>query len=259
MPRKKTVKTKPTKKATTPRTRKEVTIMEAKSATSLFDYLRFGESYTSLLLGIVVVIISTLLLLSFVHNRNAIKTAGPKDTSSAQTNMLTGIPSPSNLAKAIGVSEAPTQFVKQQVKPKTSPTKAPVVTGNSYIVTADDTLWKIAEKKYKSGYNWVDIAQANKLANPSVIHKGDKLILPNMKPKLATASNNSIQQGQTQAMIANDKITGTTYTINKGDTLWSIAVRAYGDGYKWVAIAKANNLTNPGLIHSKNVLKIPRG
>lgn len=35
----------------------------------------------------------------------------------------------------------------------------------------------------------------------------------------------------------------STYTIQKGDTLWSIAQDAYGDGQKWVDIARAN----PGL------------
>ncbi|PIZ97158.1 MAG: lectin, partial [Candidatus Levybacteria bacterium CG_4_10_14_0_2_um_filter_35_8] len=38
----------------------------------------------------------------------------------------------------------------------------------------------------------------------------------------------------------------------------NIAVRAYGDGYRWVDIARANGLENPDLIFSGNVLKIPR-
>jgi nucleoid-associated protein YgaU len=40
--------------------------------------------------------------------------------------------------------------------------------------------------------------------------------------------------------------------------LWTIAVRAYGDGYKWTEIAKANKLVNPNLIHPGNVFVLPR-
>ncbi|HUV71729.1 MAG TPA: LysM peptidoglycan-binding domain-containing protein [Clostridia bacterium] len=44
----------------------------------------------------------------------------------------------------------------------------------------------------------------------------------------------------------------------KGDTLWDISVRAYQDGYRWVEIAEANNLSNPNIIHPGNALTIPR-
>ena len=47
----------------------------------------------------------------------------------------------------------------------------------AYVVQKGDHLWKIAEKFYGSGYNWVDIAQANKLANPGIIYQGQKLVI----------------------------------------------------------------------------------
>ena len=62
----------------------------------------------------------------------------------------------------------------------------------------------------------------------------------------------------TQTVPVQDKITANTYTVVRGDNLWNIAVRAYGDGFKWTEIAKANNLANPSLIHSGNVFKLPR-
>ena len=36
-----------------------------------------------------------------------------------------------------------------------------------------------------------------------------------------------------------------TYTIRKGDTLWSIATREYGSGQKWKTIAQANPSVDP--------------
>jgi len=36
-----------------------------------------------------------------------------------------------------------------------------------------------------------------------------------------------------------------SYTIRKGDTLWSIATREYGNGQKWKDIAQANPSIDP--------------
>ncbi len=58
--------------------------------------------------------------------------------------------------------------------------------------------------------------------------------------------------------ISYESIDGNKYTVQKGDTLWDISVRAYGDGFKWVEIAEANDLANPDLIHSGNEFVLPR-
>lgn len=55
-----------------------------------------------------------------------------------------------------------------------------------------------------------------------------------------------------------DQISGTSYTVVKGDSLWEIAEKAYGDGYQWVKIAEANKLVNPNIIHTGNVFTLPR-
>jgi len=61
--------------------------------------------------------------------------------------------------------------------------------------------------------------------------------------------------GQTDEGI---EITGDKYVVVAGDSLWTIAIRAYGDGYKWVDIAKANELANPDIIHAGNEFTLPR-
>jgi nucleoid-associated protein YgaU len=35
-----------------------------------------------------------------------------------------------------------------------------------------------------------------------------------------------------------------TYTLQDGEGLWDVAVKFYGDGFKWIDIAKANGLEN---------------
>jgi len=130
-----------------------------------------------------------------------------------------------------------------------SKTEETEVTQKTYTVQEGDSLWTIAEANYGSGYNWVDIAKENNLTNPSVISEGQKLTLPDVEPKMVTAA---------EEIEASETISGGTYTVVRGDNLWDIAVRAYGDGYKWVEIASENNLANPDLIHAGNILTLPR-
>lgn len=132
----------------------------------------------------------------------------------------------------------------------TAPVKGEDNNVKTYTVAVGDNLWSIAEKVYGSGYNWVDLAKANKLENPGLIFVGAKLVMPDVQKISA------VTVGQTQNN--SPSISGNSYTIQKGDYLWDIAIRAYGDGFKWVEIAKANNLQNSDLIFSGNVLKLPR-
>ena len=116
----------------------------------------------------------------------------------------------------------------------------------TYNVQTGDNLWKIAEKYYTSGYNWVDVAKENNLVNANRLLVDQELVLPKV------AVRKPVEK------IAEQTITGGEYIVVKGDSLWKIAVRAYGDGYQWVKIASENNLANPDLIHPGNVLTIPR-
>lgn len=172
--------------------------------------LKLGESYTSLILGAIVVIVGLILILSFLRH---------KTFQTQQTGSISTAENQQNIRK-------------------------------TYIVKQGDDLWHIAQSVYGSGYNWVDLAIANNLSSPSVLYVDTKIIVPNVKPREPTSDQ--------VVVTTKNKITGTSYTVEEGDFLWDIAVRAYGDGFRWVNIAKANNLANPDLIYSGNVLKLPR-
>lgn len=47
-----------------------------------------------------------------------------------------------------------------------------------YTVVAGDTLWDIGVREYNDGYAWSRIASANQLVNPDLIHAGNLLLLP---------------------------------------------------------------------------------
>lgn len=142
-----------------------------------------------------------------------------------------------------------TESTENKEQPTIAPGKGPV----DYMVSSGETLWSIAMKQYGSGYNWVDIAKENKLTNPNQISAGQKLSIPDVAP-IKPATNN---QEPTSTPPGSASST-SAYTVVKGDTLWAIAVKTYGDGYQWPNIAKANNLINPNLIHSGNKLTLPK-
>lgn len=125
-------------------------------------------------------------------------------------------------------------------------------TQKTYKVQEGDYLWKIAEENYGSGYSAYDIALANNITNPGTIYKDQLLIIPDITPKLLTKGETS-QTATTQVTE-----TSETYTVQKGDYLWNIAKKFYGDGFAWIKIAEANSLSNPSIIHEGNVLKIPK-
>lgn len=124
--------------------------------------------------------------------------------------------------------------------------------GKSHTVVKGETLWSIAQDVYGSGYNWTDIYNANGLKTEQ-IEVGQVLTLPNVAAKQPT-----VTKIVAAAPAPTQTITGDTYTVVHGDSLWNISVRAYGDGYKWVEVAKANKLANPNVIHAGNILVLPR-
>lgn len=120
-----------------------------------------------------------------------------------------------------------------------------------YTVTAGENLWSIAQKQYGSGYNWVDIQEANKITNPDAVNAGQQLTIPDVAPRVPEVLANENQDTA-------GSLSGTSYKVMKGDSLWNIALRAYGDGNQWVKISTSNKLANPNVIHSGNTLSLPR-
>lgn len=179
---------------------------------SILKTLKLNESNISMILGIVVVLLVGFFAINYFRSKNA-----------------------GYLTTAVNTESKNTPSV-----------------GKTYTVEKGDSLWKIAETAYGSGYNWTDIASENKLVKADMIEVGQVLSIPDVQPKTLTA------EGQKAVLTGDSAIPGTTYTVVKGDSLWQIAVRAYGDGYKWVSIARENNLKNPNIIHSGNVLTLPR-
>lgn len=202
--------------------------VEIKRSSGIFNLLKWGESYTGLILGIIAVIVAGVLFLYFARNSEIGKTTSTNDTKiSEEQNGTTG-----------------------------------GQTSSTYTVKAGEDLWGIAEKVYNDGYKWVEIAKTNNLVNPGTIHTGNVLKLPEKEIAKTVTPSPAEEKvaGTTVSAKTNveNSITGDKYTVKSGDTLWDISVRAYGDGYKWVELAKNNNLVNPNLIFIGSVIKLKR-
>ena len=114
--------------------------------------------------------------------------------------------------------------------------------GSNYTVQQGDTLSGIAQQAYGDSNQWEAISNANNITDPNLIYAGQVLYIPT----LASASPTP----------------GSNYTVQQGDTLSSIAQRAYGDANQWQTIYNypANKQVigpDPNHIHPGEVLYIP--
>jgi hypothetical protein len=77
--------------------------------------------------------------------------------------------------------------------------------------------------------------------------KSNEKAVANVKTKRSTSKNSPAPKKETK------------YTVKKGDCLWNIAKKFYGNGSKWKKIYEANKkkIRNPNLIYVGQVLIIP--
>lgn len=109
----------------------------------------------------------------------------------------------------------------------------------SYTVKSGDTLGVIA-KRY--GTTVQELVRLNNLANPDSLKVGQVLIIPGGSGTAGAAAP-TITSGQTRS-----------YTVQKGDTLLSIA-RRFGLTVK--QLQEANKISNPDRIYPGQTLTIP--
>lgn len=197
--------------------------MENKKLKNFLKKIKLNETTISTILGILVVIVVGVLIFNYFKGVGREK----KEALPAQT------------TNEIKLIEEQGQLI-----PEGLPT--------TYKVQKGDNLWKIADKFYGSGYNWVDIVKENKIKNSNILFVDQELTIPRMAVKKPATEVAQVSQN------LGSPITTNSYTVVKGDNLWKIAVLAFGDGYQWVKIARENNLKNPNLIHPGNILKLSR-
>jgi len=134
-----------------------------------------------------------------------------------------------------------TETVETPPQPTPMPTTPPAAAGapsgqaTSYTVQPGDTLYSIARR-----FNTTPeaLAQLNNLVNPDILVIGQILSIP--------GAGQGTQPSSTQG--------STVYTVQVGDTMFSIAQRFHTTVD---AIARANNIYNPWFIYVGQQLVIP--
>lgn len=124
----------------------------------------------------------------------------------------------------------------------------------SYVIARGDTLQKIAAKFYGDRNLWRKIYadNANIIRNANRIYPGQVIwiYLTESQETAATTAVSSEQQGLTGEKI---------YVVQRGDNLWKIAGKIYGNGSQWRTIYEANKkvLRAPDMIYAGQQLIIP--
>jgi LysM repeat protein len=116
----------------------------------------------------------------------------------------------------------------------------------AYVVQRGDTLFRIATNHQTTV---AEITAANPGIDPNVIQPGQELTLPNCG--VGAPANPA---PTTETSVGVPPAGGSTYTVQRGDTLYSISLQF---GVTIQAIVEANNITDPDRLSPGQELIIP--
>lgn len=120
----------------------------------------------------------------------------------------------------------------------------------TYTVQKGDTLYSISRK------NQITVAElrtANNLSESDVLKAGQRIVIPEADIGTAAALSSSNKK---TSPAANTNVSTSTYTVQKGDTLYGIARK---NGMKVPELLQLNNLDNNAVIKVGQKLKISGG
>ena len=115
----------------------------------------------------------------------------------------------------------------------------------------DMTLADIAKEFYGDSSKWKLIAQTNNI-DPRKLKVGMKLIIADIAGGAGTPA---AEESRPEKPLTETK--EKIHVVAKGDSLWNIAKKYYGDGNKYKLIMKANNIKDAGALQVGQKLTIP--
>jgi LysM repeat protein len=175
----------------------------------------------------------------------------PPITAAPVGEAMPAAPSPSSGSAVIRYS--PTRPGTTVAGALEAPPVSDVTPATTYTIARGDSLSSIATRNHLSK---ADLAAANNLKTNSVLHVGQKLVIPSKGGHAAAASAAPAPSAAAAVAPASDKASGETvkHVVKPGETLGAIA-RKYG--VRQGEIAVANNITDPKRIQPGQELVIP--
>ena len=121
-----------------------------------------------------------------------------------------------------------------------------------HVVQPGENLFRIA---LQYGFTIDEIAQANGLTPPYIIHSGNQLIIPvPSAPEPAPANNPAPAETAPTTTAPQTTPTYNTYTVQPGDYLSTIAAQF---GMNYFELAQLNAIINPDVLTVGMVLRVP--
>lgn len=125
----------------------------------------------------------------------------------------------------------------------------PAGAGMPYVTQRGDNFWKLAKRFYSDARKWRLIQDANpQFKGP--LPTGVDIVIPQFAKATAEAS---AQPAQALAVEGPRQ-----HVVEKGDTLWKLAQKYYGDANQWEFILKANpRIKDENVLEKGAVLVMP--
>ncbi len=115
-------------------------------------------------------------------------------------------------------------------------------------------------KGIKNSNNKETIYSDGNISSPTSLISDNPLLENDVQETLEAGDNTGTEQETVieDADLNNTINLPTNYKVKKGDTLYSISRKFYGDPEKYDIIAKENNITDPNKIQEDQILVIPK-
>ncbi len=180
------------------------------------------------------------------------------DTQDLRIGMELKIPRPNNIAQSVD-------------QPAPTPTVEPVEAPAQYTVQRGDTLIAIARKTLGDGNRWQEIATLNDIDSPSDLRVGMVLKIPAQAGSIPLPTPPVVPPSSSPSPAPSNPPTTTptepepaelpsgpsTYTVQPGDSLYSIAEKRLGDRARWSEIGRLNSMPDPSKLRIGTLLLIP--